>query len=61
MRADRESLNPGEDDSPRRFSELLVEPHSMDEGVICWLIAHQYELPAARRGLQGAQELRHSF
>jgi hypothetical protein len=50
-----------ENEWPRRFSELLADPHSTDEGVICWIVAYQDKLPAAGRELQGTQKLRHSF
>jgi hypothetical protein len=53
--------NAVENDWPRCFSELLADPHSTDEGVICWIVAYQEKLPVARRALQGTQELRHSF
>jgi hypothetical protein len=33
--------NAVENDWPRRFSELLAEPHSTDECVICWIVAYQ--------------------
>jgi hypothetical protein len=52
--------NAVEDDRQRRFSEPLADPHGTDEGVICWMVAYQDKLPAARRELQGTQKL-HSF
>ena len=53
--------NVAENDWLRRFSELQVDPHSTDEGVICWIVASQERLPAARLELQGTQKLGHSF
>jgi hypothetical protein len=53
--------NAAENDWPRRSFELQADPHSTDEDVICWIVASQEKLPAARRELQGTQKLRHSF
>jgi hypothetical protein len=53
--------NVAENDWLRRFFELQADPHSTDEGVICWIVASQERLPAARLELQGTQKLGHSF